>query len=189
MRGDSMVYLSKGVVQENSTKNNLVICRFGDKFNLTDGSAALWLYGRFNPNETNEDRASTSLIEMGLIEASSESGETALYRLLLNCVICHAKSKLFKMRLDKPEQILWTWLTQAGGKLTISELVALNEKQVSPSKSLLGTNNWASLVHSIYTRNNIQDLVLEAQMEKSPAMRSTVMAVMGLLRKKRIFLI
>jgi len=184
-----MIYVSKGVVQENSTTNNLVICRFGEKFYLTGNDAELWLCGRFNPSKSNGNSAFTGLIEMGLIEASSESGEIALYHLLMNCIICHAKPKLFSASLNKQELILWTWITQAGGKLTIGELVALNEKKVSPSKTLLGTNNWASLVHSIYTCDNIQDLILEAQMERSPAMQSTVIAVMGLLRKKRIFLI
>lgn len=183
-----MVYLSKGVVQENSTKDNLVICRFGDKFYLSNVRAELWLSGRFNPSRPKEDAAFTELIEMGLVEASSESDETALYRLLMNCVLCHAKPKLLSKRLNKQEQILWIWLTQAGGKLTISELVALADKKLSPTKSLLGTNNWASLVHSIYTRNTIPDLILEVQMEKSPAMKPTVAAIMGLLRKKRIFL-
>lgn len=184
-----MVYLSKGAVEENSTKDNLVICRFGDRFYLTGISAELWLCGRFSPSSSRDDTAFADLIEMGLVEASAESGETALYKLLMNCVICHAKPKLLSKHLNKQEQILWTWLKHAGGKLTISELVALEDKQILPSKSLLGKDNWASLVHSIYTRNTIPDLILEAQMEKSPAMKPTVTAVMGLLRKKRIFLI
>jgi hypothetical protein len=191
-RGDFMVYLSKGVVQKNSTKDKLVISRFGTLSALSGEYAELWLKGRLSPGKTDapiQDGSLKILIGQGLIEATDESGDTALYRLLTNCVICHAKPRLIKTSLTPNEQTFWKWITQAGGKLTISELVMLAEKGITPDKSLLGKENWHSLVHAIYSRDTICDGILDAKMEKSPALADTIAAVLGLLRKKRLILI
>lgn len=42
-----MIYLSKGIVQKNSTKQLLRISHCGQDFQLTGTEAALWLKGRF----------------------------------------------------------------------------------------------------------------------------------------------
>ena len=187
-----MVYLSKGVVQNGSSRNNLVISRCGKQFTLSGDSAVVWLRGRFQLGMTDTAAhhfISKRLINDGLVEATNELGDISLYRLFLKCVICHAKPKLFCAPLTKQEKILWIWISQAGGKLTISELIWLFTQKVEPDKSLLGKNNWSSLIHTIYSVDTIADNILETQMESSPALAETTAAVLGLLRKKRIFLI
>jgi len=55
--------------------------------------------------------------------------------------------------------------------------------------SLLGKNNWYTLINTIYTTETIFDGILDVKMENSPAMQTTVTAILGLLRKKRILLV
>ncbi len=62
------------------------------------------------------------------------------------------------------------------------------ERGVQPVPGLLGDENRQLLTETIYTPETIADGILESMMEKSPAMEETVQAVLGLLRKRRIFL-
>ena len=54
---------------------------------------------------------------------------------------------------------------------------------------LLGPANRQALVETIYSTETIADGILEARMEEAYARDEVVTAVLGLLRKRRIFLI
>lgn len=53
-----MIYLSKGIVKENSTEHLLQVARCGQEYSLSGEQVVLWLNGRF-----------------GFSEAKTESGE------------------------------------------------------------------------------------------------------------------
>ncbi len=89
----------------------------------------------------------------------------------------------------KKEREMLDWLMKAGLHLTVAELVCLNEKGISPTEDLLYSYNRQALTEAIYLDHSIQDNVLEAQMEHSPARDVTVATILSLLRKKRILLL
>ena len=128
------------------------------------------------------------LESMGLTEIT-EPDNTAHYQILTNCVICKVKPSIPCFPLSKSEKLIWTWIKNAGFKLTISELVYLTEKNIIPDSVYFGKNNWHTLIHAIYTKETIFDRILEAKMQESSARNRTVSAVLGLLRKKRVILV
>ena len=71
----------------------------------------------------------------------------------------------------------------------MAELVSLEEQGLKPEPRLLGEENTQTLTEAIYTRENIFDNVLEAQMERAACREDMVRAVLGLLKKKRILLL
>lgn len=84
----------------------------------------------------------------------------------------------------KKEREMLDWLMKAGLHLTVAELVCLNEKGISPTEDLLYSYNRQALTEAIYLDHSIQDNVLEAQMEHSPARDVTVATILSLLRKR-----
>lgn len=187
-----MLYISRGMVLQPSTPEHLRICRCGMERTLTGELSRLWLAGRFSAAEANgtgQEKALGELAEMGLAMPSEETGELALYRLLVNCIICPAKLRPLRQRLSNAERRAWEWISKSGIRLTISELVFLMEHDIAPTASLIGRENWHTLVGMIYTADTIPDGILITQMERSPARAGTVEAVLGLLRKKRILLV
>jgi len=187
-----MRYISKGMVLKPSTEHILNVSRCGDDFKLTGINAKLWLDGRYTVAMTKDVLQETKLkhlVRIGLAEVTEETGLLAAYRLLTGCVICPAKLKSLHRPLNSAEHRLWKWISQAGLRLTASELVMLNEKDIHPADSLLGEANRQALTESIYTAETIFDGILEGKMEHSPARDRTMKALLGLLRKKRILLI
>ena len=186
-----MFYISKGAVYKPSDKNTVHITRCGKDYELTGEQAELWLDGRFKTAYTDDVRLQAKLWELektGLLEMA-EPDETAQYRLLTGCVICPVKSAVSTILLNKREKLIWTWISKAGFKLTISELVYLAEQRINPDPSFFGEENWHILVHAIYNQETIFDRVLDAKMEDSDAMNGVVSDVLGLLRKKQIILV
>lgn len=79
-----MIYISKGIVQENSTERNIYVGRGGQVFQLTKIEAQLWLDGRFDFFETrtaSQQRALEHLNRMGLVECEEEDTAVSRYRL------------------------------------------------------------------------------------------------------------
>jgi len=91
--------------------------------------------------------------------------------------------------LSRPERRVLQWIRWAGLRLTIAELTLLAERGLGPVPALLGEQNRQALTEAIYTTETICDGILETLMEKSPVRDDTVLAVLGLLRKKKIYLI
>ncbi len=71
----------------------------------------------------------------------------------------------------------------------MAELTLLLERGVAPVPELLGAENRQALTEVLYTTDTIADGILETLMEKSPARDAAVRAVLGLLRKKKVYLI
>jgi hypothetical protein len=186
-----MIYISKGAVHKASDENNVNVSRCGGEYSLRDQQARLWLAGRFRVACAENDKQRSELIKlesMGLVE-SAEADAAAHYRLLTNCVICPVNTAASGFTLGKNERITWSWIKNAGFKLTISELVYLADQNIIPVPAFFGKDNWHTLIHAIYTRETIFDRILEAKMEESSAKNRTVNAVLGLLRKKKIILV
>jgi hypothetical protein len=183
-----MIYISKGIVLERSTEELLFIRRCGTDFQLTGAEAALWLNGRTGFSEAVPSIAARHLSRMGLIEWENEDTPLSRYRILTRCICCPADTpELFPLRWQKAH--LMTWLRKAGLWLTVAELVYLAEHRITPSAKLLGVENRQELVSLIYTRDNIQDNILENQMEKARCRDSVVESLLALLKRKRLVLI
>jgi len=186
-----MWYISKGLVVKGSTEQILNINRCGVDFKLTGPLADLWLAGRFclAPSADYQCKNLHQLQRMGLAECSDEPGELGTYRMLTNCIIVPAKLWLLHRPLSSGEKVVWEWLSKAGIRLTIAELVYLIENQVSPASEYLGEGNRQSLVERIYTQDNVLDGILDTAMENAGQRDAVVKAICSLLRKKRILLI
>lgn len=183
-----MIYLSKGAVCKGSTEERLRIAHCGNESILVKSEAVLWLNGQFGFAETSDHGILKHLERMGLVECEQENSALSRYRLLTRCVCCPAKnnSGLFSSALEKE---LLVWLTKAGLRLSVAELIFLTEKQIKPAENLLYESNRQALVEAIYTPNNIIDNLLELQMEKSASRDLVVNALLGLLRKKKLVIL
>ena len=73
--------------------------------------------------------------------------------------------------------------------LRMAELTYLIDQKVPLQADLLGNANTQNLVEQIYTRDTIDDGILEGQMERSNAREPVTKAVLRLLRKKRLVLL
>lgn len=188
-----MIYVSKGAVLRQSNINNVHVSRCGCEYTLQDDQARVWLAGRFKIASVADKQERATLMELealGLVEAADVAEDVARYRILTNSVICRADSSAHTHTLlNGKERLIWKWIIGAGGKLTISELVCLTEKELRPVPDYMGKNNWHTLIDAIYSTETIFDGILDTKMEHSPAMNKTVYAVLGLLRKKRILLV
>jgi len=186
-----MTYLSKGLLLRRSGEM-LTISHCGAEYDLTGERASVWEKGRCGCDETmgiSQHEAMYELAKLGLAEMSQATGDGAFFRLLINCVICPDKGGPATILWNPNERRLWQWITRAGLRLTIAELVFLMQQDIKPTAELLGEANRQTLTEAIYTTETIPDGILESRMEQSRARDSTVRAVLSLLRKNRIFLI
>lgn len=188
-----MKYIAKGIVAEGSTEHILKIRRGGYEFQLTGNRARLWINGRFGVADADGTnpwyvKELLHLKRVGLAEPVGEEPE-GVYRALTQCVLVPAKTGKLRAPLNALESQTLQWLREAGLRLTMAELVFLQEHGISPISSLLGEENRQALTETIYTQDTIFDNVLEAQMEHAPCRDEVVRAVLGLLKKKRIVLL
>ena len=185
-----MTYLTKGLLSRR-TEKTLTVSHCGAVYELTDDRASVWEKGRTGSSENmtmSQYSALRELAEQGLAVKCVDSDAKGIYRLMTNCVICSGKRKPLIL-WNQNERQLWKWLAKAGLKLTLAELVCLNEKRIKPTAQLLGEPNRQALTEAIYTTETISDGILESRMETSPERDSTVQSVMSLLRKNLVFLI
>ena len=188
-----MRYLAKGIVKEQSTEYILRINHFGNEFVLTGLRAGLWLDARLHIAETdgkdfNEEKELRQLRKMGLVEEIGP-GPVDEYRALTHCVIVPAQHRGLSLPLAPVENNLLRWITGAGLRLTMAELVYLVEYKIAPEAGWLGEENRQKLTELIYTTDTIFDNILETQMEAAECRDRTVQTVLSLLRKKRILLL
>ena len=186
-----MMFISKGIPEKGGITAQLRIVSGGQIYTLFGLDEELWLRGRFDIAETaspTEEQAIRNMLRIGLVEYSSAEDSTARYALLSRCMIVPAKpSKRNALRRD--EKILLEWLTGAGIRLTLPELVYLFGNRIRPTKDLLGEENRLALVERIYSDETIDDGILEAKMAKAAKRDDVVDAVLGLLKKKRVVLL
>jgi hypothetical protein len=194
-----MQYVSKGAVSPGSASKKLTVNLRGAENPLLEEESALWLDGQFEVCELPEACPACEgnnlvpplkrLNEMGLVETTDEIGAIGKYRLLTGCIIVPVKQKLLRQPLTAAELLLWQWISKAGLRLTIAEMICLAEKGVIPKPELLGAENRQALVETIYSADTIADTVLESLMKKAQTRDATVEAALSLLRKKRILLL
>lgn len=87
------------------------------------------------------------------------------------------------------DRVVLDWIRNAGLRLSLAELVYLQENGIAPEPSLLGVDNRQALVETIYTRYNIADNLLESQMEKAACRDDIVQSILSLLRKRKIVIL
>jgi hypothetical protein len=187
-----MIYISKGILPWKPGKETVSVSRCGALHKLTGDAALLWLAGRRRPRHTqNTDRDSALklLAELDVAECCDDSDDTAVFRLLTGCVICPVRVKTRPTLLNRHERRMRKWISLAGLRLTIAELILLAERGIKPTPALLGEQNRRALIQTIYTPEIIANGIPETTAEKSPARDGVVRAVLGLLRKQKIFLI
>ena len=187
-----MIYLSKGIIPWKTNDTRISVSHCGALHKLTGVQSALWLAGQYKLGRTQnaeQDASVKILSELGIIEYSDDSDNTAVFRLLTNCAICPVRIKKPFAVLDHTERRIWRWITQSGLHLTMAELTMLSERDVKPVPALLGEANRQALTEEIYNADTIFDGILETLMEKSSARDNMIRAVLGLLRKKQIYLI
>jgi hypothetical protein len=187
-----MIYLSKGILPWKPSKAAVSVSRCGALHKLTGDEALLWLAGQRRPGHTqnaDQDSALKLLAELGVAECCDDSDGAAVFRLLTGCVICPVRVKTRPALLSRCERRMRKWIGRAGLRLTIAELTLLAERGVRPTSALLGEQNRRALVEAIYTPETDPRVIPETTAEKSPARDGVVRAVLGLLRKQKIFLI
>ena len=186
-----MMYLSKGLLLRKN-QNALTVSHCGAEYDLIDERAAVWENGWQEPREAINNSQEMILCELsknGLAETSPDTGNEAIFRILVNCTICPIEKPAFPALWSEPERRLYKWLTKAGLRLTIAELVFLNQNKTEPTNDLLGEKNRQALTEAIYNSNSISDGILESLMERSPERDSTINTVIKLLRRNVIFLV
>lgn len=188
-----MIYLSKGVIQPKSSMENLWLERGGKQFQLQGAEAAVWLKGRFEfmvTDSESKEQVVMRLANKGLVEMEEEADSISRYRILTRCVCCPARQRgCMSSRLSERERQIYTWFQKAGIRLSVAELVFLQEHQIKADSGMFGIRNRQKLIETIYTKDNIQDNLLEHQMEKAECRDEVVEALMQLLKKKKILIV
>lgn len=186
-----MKYISTGAVMTKGTEHVFEVCKGNHKFTLAGELAAVWLSGRFafsDANSTSEIRNLEHLCRMDLA-VKAEKADVAQYRALTHCTLAPVDCRYPYWGLSALEKTELKWLREAGLRLTIAELIYLNEHGILPTPTLLGSAHTQELVATIYTRETIMDNILELQMENAASRDAVVNAVLRLLKKKRIVLL
>lgn len=184
-----MIYISKGIVKENSTEQRVTVCYGGGEFVLTGNEARIWLEGRYGITQIPENAADSQighLHRMGLVETEYEDTAVAKYRLLTKCIFVPSQKAGFGVLRNQTEKQILLWLRNAGIRLTTAELVYLIDREVKPIKELLGVDNRQALIERIYTKGTIVDNILENQMERAVFRDDIVKALLSLVAKKRL---
>lgn len=166
-----MKYISIGAVMTEGTEHILDVCRGSRSYHLTGELASVWLNGRFGfaaVKKPTEEQALLLLLRMGLAIQTDGSGFEE-YRALTQCTLVPADRKHPYWGLTGMERAVLQWLREAGLVLSMAELTYLIDQKVPLQADLLGNANTQNLVEQIYTRDTIDDGILEGQMERSNA--------------------
>ena len=188
---NNMMYLSKGLAVQKSTEE-LRVSHCGKVFALGPEMARLWTNAQQAPKEVpaGKENYIRRLEQSGLAGTTKERGDLAHYRLLSGCIICPELDSDTKPVQTGYDGRIWTWIEQAGLRLTASELIRLEEQGTKPVPALLGEQGRQELTEQIYSSKElIWDGTLESEMERSPARDALVMSLLRLLRMGRLFLV
>ena len=186
-----MLFISKGIPEKDGISVELRIVVGGRICALFGQEEALWLRGRLGFAETNnrdEEASIQNLLRNGLVAYTSRKDPAARCTLLNCCMIVPSKPGK-RNALTKEEKILLDWISNAGFRLSLAELVYLFENRVRPTARLLGEDNRQALTERLYPDGGIEANILEARMASSKARDTVVDAVIGLLQKKRVVLL
>ena len=92
-----MIYLSKGLLLRKD-QNTLIVSHCGSKYELKGEQTAVWESGRQEPREiiyNNQEKILSELSKTGLAETSPDTGNEAVFRILINCAICPVEKLAF----------------------------------------------------------------------------------------------
>lgn len=186
-----MMYLSRGGVIRLKRGAQARVSRCGKSYVLGPTLAGIWERGRRMPQTVpaGQERAVRRLAESGLVVITDEDGDLGTYRLVTSCMVCPSYKVHLGLPLHGRGRRVWNWITQAGLRLTVGELIRLEELEVEPTAGLLGEEGRQALTETIYTRTTIFDGILETLMEHSPARDTTVATILQLLRGHRLLLV
>lgn len=187
-----MIYLSRGIVQQDSTDEILNIQHSGQTFQLAGIDAQVWLDGRYSfssANMTVRLHALEKLKKAGLVVTDTEDISLYRYRILSQCTCCPTETARFSLPVLGDEKMILSWLKYAGLRLSVAELVYLMENDIKPIPKLLYTENRQALTETIYLNAPIGDGLLECKMETSMCRDRVVNILMSLLRKKKIIIL
>lgn len=187
-----MLYISKGVVMNNSTEQNVRVMRCGMVYQMTGNEARIWLDGRFGFQEVTDASDKwvlERLAKMSLVEIEETDSDVSRYRILCRCICVAAKTKWLSLPVHGDQKDILIWLKNAGIRLSTAELIYLQEKGVRPEARYLHVDNRQALVELIYTVDNVADNILENQMENAIQRDAVVYALEMLLRKKKIVIL
>lgn len=186
-----MKYISTGAVVTKGTEHVFEVCKGNHKFTLAGELAAVWLSGRFTFTDATSASEICNLEHLCKMDLAvkAEEADAAQYRALTHCTLVPATCRYPYLGLSALEKTALRWLRDAGLRLTIAELIYLNEHSILPIPTLLGNAHTQELVETIYTSENIFDNILESQMENAVSRDAVVNAILRLLKKKRIVLL
>lgn len=187
-----MQYLSKGAIAAQSTDRMFCVTLRGVDYMLSGIGTHLWRSGQLQISEARnpqQEKHLRKLEYLGLVALSEEQGALAPYHLLTRCIICPAGyQEPVHALLSMSESIVWKWISAAGLRLTIGELVMLHDRNIEPTRNLLGKKNTQALIKRLYFSDMFLDTTPDIMMEHSLQCDTVVNAVLGLLQKKRIIL-
>ena len=186
-----MLFISKGIPEKDGISVELRIVVGGRICALFGQEEALWLRGRLGFAETNnrdEEASLQNLLRNGLVEYTSRKDPAARCVILNRCMIVPSKPGK-RNALTKEEKIVLEWVSNAGFRLSLAELVFLYENRIRPTKSPLGEDNRQALTDRLYPDGKIETGAMDSGMESSRARDTVVDAVLGLLKKKRVVLL
>lgn len=188
---NNMMYLSKGLAVQKSTEE-FRVSHCGKVFALGPEMARLWTNAQQAPKEV-PARERELHPEIGAVRLGGHhegAGDLAHYRAPVGCIICPELDSDTKPVQTGYDGRIWTWIEQAGLRLTASELIRLEEQGTKPVPALLGEQGRQELTEQIYSSKElIWDGTLESEMEWSPARDALVMSLLRLLRMGRLFLV
>ena len=187
-----MLYISKGVVMNNSTEHHVRVMRCGMLYQMSGNEARIWLDGRFGFQEVTDESDKwvlERLAKMSLVEIEETDSDVSRYRILCRCICAAAKTKWLSLPVYGDQKDLLIWLKNAGIRLSTAELIYLQEKGVRPEARYLHADNRQALVELIYMVDTVADNILENKMENATQRDAVVHALEVLLRKKKIVIL
>lgn len=186
-----MMYLSRGKLQHSQKTGLDYVSRCGTTYALGPELSSLWKQAEDSPQPVpaGRERAVRRMEESGLVVITMETGPLAAYRLLASCIICPNGRRWSDCLLARSTRRVWRWIHEAGLRLTVSELIRLEEQKLRPEPALLGEDGRQRLTEAIYFAETIPDGILETLMEHSPARDAVVDSLLDLLRTRRLLLV
>ena len=185
------MYISKGVRVKKLPHSQLLVYHYRERHKLNARQAVLWQNGTKDFCQTDtleEERIVIELARRGLVEITYIITLREKYILLKRCLICVLPKRPSFIRLTHKEKQIMLWLTSAGFRLGISELIFLIENKIEPKKELLYFENAGKLRlllnGSYITIGNPLDIKASVAYCRD----EVVSCVISLIRKKKIYL-
>ncbi len=182
-----MLYISKGILL-NENEGRCVVFRQGVERRLTASESKLWKEGCGRLAESDCLLTLEDMEECGLISIAADDSDESVYALMCDCMFIPCREAKIDQPMSAAELILYVWLRDAGIRLTTSELICLCDRNVAPSKDLLGENGRMELVSTIYLNNDINEFTLESRCSSAECRRWVIPALLSLVQKKILYI-